>query len=99
VPLGGEQSLQQGGVGLILRPGGPERLAEVMLELGVLGIQLRDPGAHGRKHLAGGPAAEFAAGAVAGAVLRQLEIFEQLRDRRTGDPGRFHEGTVHGVMR
>lgn len=69
VLLRGEALLEQLGVGLVLRPGGPERFAEVVLVARVGFVERRSPGFDGGDDLGGRATAQLTASAVAGAIL------------------------------
>ena len=85
--LGLEQAPDEFAVGLVLRPGRPERFAQVVLVGRVLRVELRDPRLDRGEHLGGRTGAQFAAGAVAGAVFGLLEVGEQFGDGGAGDLG------------
>ena len=70
--LGLQELGDQLGVGLVMRPGGPKGLAEVVLVGRVLLVELGGPGLDGGQDFCRGVAAEFATGAVAGAVFGLL---------------------------
>lgn len=89
--LGGEALLEQVGIGLVLRPGGPEGFAEVVLVTWVGFVERISPGFDGGDDFAGGATAKLAAGAVASAILGQLQIFQQLGDAGAVDFGRLHK--------
>ena len=74
-----KQAADQAGIGLVLGPGGPERLTEVMFIGRVSRVEPADPGLDRRQHFLGGMRPEFAAGPVAGAVFRLLEVLQQFR--------------------
>ena len=86
-----ECGAQQAGVGLVLGPGGPQGFAQVAIVEGILAVELRGPGLHGRDDLRGRTTAQLATRAVAGAVLGRLQVLEQLRQAGTGYFRRRHQ--------
>ena len=92
--LGLEELGDELGVRLVLRPSGPEGFAEVVLVGRVLLVELGGPGLHGGEHFARGVAAEFATGAVAGAVFGLLEVLEEFGDGSAGDLRGLHQRTL-----
>ena len=74
-------------------PTGPECFEEVVLVAWVFVVESGGPSTECSEDICGGMLAEFAAGAVAGAVFGELEILQEFCDRLAINWGGLDEGT------